>query len=211
MWLKMDPHLSEMPVSEVKQEEDVEEEAAPSVIIPNAARGPQYETVKEEEEEREMEQLDTDIKEVDEIKVEEEEVPSSDDIMMSLSQEKPSRKSGRRRKQSFRLKLYETENTDTGNSDHETSTPPTTQKKNITSKTKEALHRVTGDVAFHCPVHVPPTPARPRKMGQRECIVCKYTTKRVRKRRLVTTMCRGCNVGLCLGDCYSQYHSLQEF
>uniref|UniRef100_A0A0P4VWV7 PiggyBac transposable element-derived protein domain-containing protein n=1 Tax=Scylla olivacea TaxID=85551 RepID=A0A0P4VWV7_SCYOL len=34
-----------------------------------------------------------------------------------------------------------------------------------------SLQRLNGGVAFHCPVHVPPTAANPRKMGQRECIV----------------------------------------
>ena len=76
----------------------------------------------------------------------------------------------------------------------------------------EGLERLrTEGLATHYPVHVSPTPGKPQKKGQRECTVCKTTQRREKKRKLVTTMCQGCDVGLCLGDCFMQYHTLKTF
>lgn len=106
MWVKMDTCLSETSVSEVKEEEeDMEEEAAPSIIIPDTCLGPQYETMDEDREARELEQFVSAMKEESEIKIEEEDIPSPDD--MSLSQEGPSWEEGRR-EQSCHLLLYQT-------------------------------------------------------------------------------------------------------
>ena len=66
-------------------------------------------------------------------------------------------------------------------------------------------------IAVHYPAPVPSPPGKPNKKGQRECIVCKTTEIREKKRKLVTTMCNGCNVALCLGDCFRQYHTLKTF
>lgn len=77
---------------------------------------------------------------------------------------------------------------------------------------QEALERLRAEgVATHYPVHIPPPPGKPQKKGQRECIVCKTTDRREKKCKLVNTLCQGCHVGLCLGNCFRQYHSLKTF
>lgn len=68
----------------------------------------------------------------------------------------------------------------------------------------------TDAMELHSPVNVPPTPGRPGK-GQRECVVCKNTSLRPKKRRKVTTMCETCDVGLCIGPCFKAYHTLASF
>lgn len=65
--------------------------------------------------------------------------------------------------------------------------------------------------ALHIPIHVPPPPRRAGRKGQRECVVCKDTTMRERKRKRVTTTSKECNVGLCLGDCFQAHHTLLSF
>lgn len=67
------------------------------------------------------------------------------------------------------------------------------------------------ELETHYPVHVPPPPLKPQNKGQRECTVCKTTVRREKKCKLVTTMCNGCNVGLWIGGCFRQYHSLMTF
>ncbi len=41
--------------------------------------------------------------------------------------------------------------------------------------------------------------------------VYRHTTRRQQKRTRVTVVCKVCNVGLCIRDCFEQYHSLKDF
>ena len=43
---------------------------------------------------------------------------------------------------------------------------------------------------------------------QRHCHVCWNTTTRPQKKRKVTTWCPGCNIALCIDNCYKQYHKM---
>lgn len=46
---------------------------------------------------------------------------------------------------------------------------------------------------------------------RKECHVCKHTAKRPQKRTRVNIICNECNVGLCMGDCFRDYHTLKNF
>lgn len=83
---------------EVKKEDDVENEASPSGIIPGTSLCSQYgilTSIKEESEGRENDQFMDEVKEEIDIKIEEEEVPLPDDPLMLCSQERPSLEEGR--------------------------------------------------------------------------------------------------------------------
>ena len=51
------------------------------------------------------------------------------------------------------------------------------------------------------------TQANPR----RKCFVCTNTVRRVKSRRDTSYECVGCDVGLCLTDCFEDYHILKAF
>ena len=83
-----------------------------------------------------------------------------------------------------------------------------------TTKVKGRRHvpqddRLTGRVSRH---HAVQTDIVNGKRRQLDCYVCSHTTKRPRKRTRVTAMCRECcYVGLCVFECFRDYHSLKEF
>lgn len=54
-------------------------------------------------------------------------------------------------------------------------------------------------------------PAGKRAIAQRDCLVCKTTTRRDQKRKLVQTWCETCGIPLCAVDCFNDYHSLEIF
>ncbi|KAK4315671.1 hypothetical protein Pmani_013120 [Petrolisthes manimaculis] len=49
------------------------------------------------------------------------------------------------------------------------------------------------------------------KRKPRDCYVCKHTTRRQKKRTRVVIICNECNIGLCIGDCFRDYHTLKNF
>ena len=61
----------------------------------------------------------------------------------------------------------------------------------------------------HFPDHVPGTDRKAK--GQRTCHVCAHTTNGQQRRKLVTTWCPECKVGLCLGNCFKIYHTKKSF
>ncbi|XP_049958237.1 piggyBac transposable element-derived protein 4-like [Schistocerca serialis cubense] len=80
---------------------------------------------------------------------------------------------------------------------------------NENEKQGSAANRLT---ARHFPTHVPSTTSK--KYASRYCIVCsekgaRSTGKRVR--REARWWCEECNVGLCLPDCFKQYHTKTNF
>lgn len=54
-------------------------------------------------------------------------------------------------------------------------------------------------------------PGVKRAIAQRDCLVCKTTTRRDKKRKLVQTWCETCGIPLCAVDCFNDYHSLEIF
>jgi len=46
---------------------------------------------------------------------------------------------------------------------------------------------------------------------RRKCYVCANTVRRARSRRDTSYECIECDVGLCLMDCFKDYHTLQAF
>ena len=50
-----------------------------------------------------------------------------------------------------------------------------------------------------------------RQKGQRQCQVCNKTKQRPQVVKKVSTYCPGRNVGLCVGDCFRDYHTLKEY
>jgi hypothetical protein len=63
--------------------------------------------------------------------------------------------------------------------------------------------------ARHFPSRIPSTDtqANPR----RKCFVCANTLRRAKSRRDTSYECVGCDVGLCLTDCFEDYHTLKAF
>ena len=50
-----------------------------------------------------------------------------------------------------------------------------------------------------------------RSKGQRWCYVCQHTERGTQRRKMVTTWCKECGVGLCVGQCYQDYHTRKKF
>ncbi|KAK4318076.1 hypothetical protein Pmani_010902 [Petrolisthes manimaculis] len=48
------------------------------------------------------------------------------------------------------------------------------------------------------------------RSGFRRCYVCMHTTRRPTRRRETRYWCTGCQVALCPGKCYSEYHTLDD-
>ena len=86
----------------------------------------------------------------------------------------------------------------------------TGDKSSLRNFNKRVAVQLLQRFQLHSPVHVPSTPGRPRK-GQRECVVCKTTSLKPKRRTKVTTMCGTCDVGLCIGSCFKAYHTLASF
>ena len=45
----------------------------------------------------------------------------------------------------------------------------------------------------------------------RQCYVCRHTKRRPQKRTRVTVICKECDVGLCVGQCFVDFHTLKDF
>lgn len=54
-------------------------------------------------------------------------------------------------------------------------------------------------------------PSGQRQVGYKRCFVCFNTTRRQKKRTETRYSCPTCNVALCPGDCFTQYHTLEHF
>jgi hypothetical protein len=63
--------------------------------------------------------------------------------------------------------------------------------------------------ARHFPSLVPSTSTR--KAAQRYCVVCSHTSRREKKRTDTRYQCDICDVGLCIIDCFEDYHTLKHF
>ncbi|CAF1585828.1 unnamed protein product [Adineta ricciae] len=66
--------------------------------------------------------------------------------------------------------------------------------------------RLTGR---HFPSLVPATTTQ--KCPRRDCIVCSHTSRREKKRKKTRYQCDICDVGLCVIDCFGDYHTLKHF
>lgn len=62
----------------------------------------------------------------------------------------------------------------------------------------------------HFPAPVPQTEAKGSRT-QRQCHVCKHTTRRAKKRTSTRFMCQDCGVGLCVHPCFAEFHTLKNF
>lgn len=60
----------------------------------------------------------------------------------------------------------------------------------------------------HYPVH---TEMVGGKRVSRQCYVCKHTSRRPQRRTRITIQCNECNVALCVGDCFHDFHNLKNF
>ena len=49
------------------------------------------------------------------------------------------------------------------------------------------------------------------RMRQKVCQVCHHSTRRATLVKRVTTWCESCGVGLCIGECFRDYHSLKNY
>lgn len=67
---------------------------------------------------------------------------------------------------------------------------------------------IKSSVFRHYPVHTQMVNGRRLR---KECHVCKHTTKRPQKRTSVKIICNECNIGLCIGECFLDYHTLKNF
>jgi hypothetical protein len=63
--------------------------------------------------------------------------------------------------------------------------------------------------ARHFPCLIPQTTQR--KAPQKFCVVCAHTDRRLRKRTNTRYMCKDCDVGLCIVDCFEEFHTLLHF
>ena len=53
-----------------------------------------------------------------------------------------------------------------------------------------------------------------KRNGRRDrvvCHVCYNTTRGNKKKVRVNTICQECNVGLCIGECFRDFHTLKNF
>lgn len=75
-------------------------------------------------------------------------------------------------------------------------------RRSTEARSNIARLRFADAFAIHAPVCVPPPPGKPTRRGQRECVVCKETSTREKKHKLVTAMCKGCNVALCFVELF---------
>lgn len=83
---------------------------------------------------------------------------------------------------------------------------PTTNKKG--HRHAPMPDRVNGDASRHYLVQTDTSNGRRRRVN---CHVCLYTSQRPKKKTRVSVMCKECNVGLCLGECFRIYHSFKHF
>lgn len=49
------------------------------------------------------------------------------------------------------------------------------------------------------------------RRSQRRCHVCMNTKKRGRERKMVTTICKACDVPLCVAPCFMEFHTMKEY
>lgn len=80
--------------------------------------------------------------------------------------------------------------------------------------------RIVEGISRHYPVHTEKQHTQAEmenengQKGRRSrlnCYVCSHTSRKPQKRTRVNTMCAECNVGLCLGECFRDYHTLKCF
>ncbi|KAK3874024.1 hypothetical protein Pcinc_020998 [Petrolisthes cinctipes] len=69
--------------------------------------------------------------------------------------------------------------------------------------------RIADAYTLHFPTHIADLKTGRNKM--RDCYVCKHTTLRPQKRTRGVIICKECNIGLCIGDCFRDYHTLKIF
>lgn len=76
-------------------------------------------------------------------------------------------------------------------------------------RSPNVLSNPTRLVARHFPSEVPASngSSKPR----RRCHVCAHSVRRNRKRQTTHWMCSECGVGLCLPECFREYHTLANF
>ncbi|KAK3863117.1 hypothetical protein Pcinc_031059 [Petrolisthes cinctipes] len=68
--------------------------------------------------------------------------------------------------------------------------------------------RIIEAYSRHYPVH---TEIVNGQRLRKECYVCNHTTKRPKKRTRVNIICNDYKIGLCVGDCFRDYHTLKNF
>ncbi|KAK3892069.1 hypothetical protein Pcinc_004038 [Petrolisthes cinctipes] len=68
--------------------------------------------------------------------------------------------------------------------------------------------RIIEGYSRHYPIH---TEMVNGQRQRKECYVCNHTTKRPKKRTRVNIICNECKIGLCVGDCFRDYHTLKNF
>ncbi|KAK4325319.1 hypothetical protein Pmani_004100 [Petrolisthes manimaculis] len=68
--------------------------------------------------------------------------------------------------------------------------------------------RIIEGYSRHYPMH---TEMVNGQRQRKECYVCNHTTKRPKKRTRVNIICNECKIGLCVGDCFRDYHTLKNF
>ena len=76
-------------------------------------------------------------------------------------------------------------------------------------RSPNVLSNPTRLVARHFPSEVPASNASSKP--RRRCHVCAHSVRRNRKRQTTHWMCSECDVGLCLPDCFREYHTLANF
>ncbi|KAK3861575.1 hypothetical protein Pcinc_032487 [Petrolisthes cinctipes] len=86
---------------------------------------------------------------------------------------------------------------------------PTTNTRNHLPA-KNLPDRIVDACSRHYPVHTSGKINNGRRK-QTVCYVCKHTTRRPKKRSLVVVICNECNIGLCIPDCFRDYHTLKNF
>lgn len=57
---------------------------------------------------------------------------------------------------------------------------------------------------------IPPTPSEvDRSVGRKVCYICKHTSRRPQKKSVLLSVCKACDVPLCPGQCFTDYHLQQ--
>lgn len=64
-------------------------------------------------------------------------------------------------------------------------------------------------IGRHFPSLIPPMGAR--ENSRKQCVVCANTRTIAKKRAVSRYECVECNVGLCISDCFRDYHMLKYF